>query len=109
VHEGGRSQVQPGAGYDAALDSDVVEGRFDLQQTPSVVPPGAARYPLLRARHRAQKWLRRRFVTASPEALNEWLGRESGTGPIHVDGSFGGTEVRSLVPTPGALDWEGPR
>jgi hypothetical protein len=25
-----------------------------------------------------------RFVTASPEALNDWLGRESGTGPIHV-------------------------
>ena len=25
-----------------------------------------------------------RFVTASPEALNAWLGRESGTGPIHV-------------------------
>jgi hypothetical protein len=25
-----------------------------------------------------------RFVTASPEALNDWLGRESGTGPIQV-------------------------
>jgi hypothetical protein len=25
-----------------------------------------------------------RFVTSTPEALNEWLGRESGTGPIHV-------------------------
>jgi hypothetical protein len=25
-----------------------------------------------------------RFVTASQESLNEWLGRQSGTGPIHV-------------------------
>ena len=25
------------------------------------------------------------------------LGRESGTGPIHVDGSVGGTETRSFV------------
>jgi hypothetical protein len=25
-----------------------------------------------------------RFLTASPLALNDWLGRESGTGPIHV-------------------------
>jgi hypothetical protein len=40
----------------------------------------------------AQRWAKTgmpvtregRFVTASPEALNEWLGRESGTGPIHV-------------------------
>jgi hypothetical protein len=40
----------------------------------------------------AQRWAKTgmpvtregRFVTASPEALNQWLGRESGTGPIHV-------------------------
>jgi hypothetical protein len=40
----------------------------------------------------AQRWAKTgmpvtrdgRFVTASPGALNEWLGRESGTGPIHV-------------------------
>jgi hypothetical protein len=31
----------------------------------------------------------RRFVTASPEALNECLERESGTGPFQVDGSVG--------------------
>jgi hypothetical protein len=40
----------------------------------------------------AQRWVKTgmpvtregRMVTASPESLNEWLGRESGTGPIHV-------------------------
>jgi hypothetical protein len=40
----------------------------------------------------AQRWAKTgmpviregRFVTASPEALNEWLGREAGIGPIHV-------------------------
>jgi len=40
----------------------------------------------------AQRWAKTgmpvtregRFVTATPEALNEWLGRESGTAPIHV-------------------------
>ena len=38
-----------------------------------------------------------RFVTASPEALNEWLGRESGAELINVDGSVGGTEARSFI------------
>jgi len=40
----------------------------------------------------AQRWAKTgmpvtredRFVTASPEALNDWLGHEAGTGPIHV-------------------------
>jgi hypothetical protein len=40
----------------------------------------------------AQRWAKTgmpvthegRMVTASPEALNEWLGREAGIGPIHV-------------------------
>jgi len=45
VHEAGRCQVQSRPGNDAGLDSDVVEVmilqvgcRFDLQQTPSIVP-----------------------------------------------------------------------
>ena len=40
----------------------------------------------------AQRWAKTgmpvtregRYVIASPEALNEWLGREAGVGPIHV-------------------------
>jgi hypothetical protein len=40
----------------------------------------------------AQRWAKTgmpvtregRFVTGSVEALSEWLGREAGTGPIHV-------------------------
>ena len=80
---------------------DKLEGRGFLGQPTSVARRWAkAGMPVTREG---------RFVTASPEALNEWLERESGTGLIHVDRSVGGTEARSFVHPPRALDGESPK
>jgi hypothetical protein len=66
----------------------------------------------------AQRWAKTgmpvtrqgRFVTASPDGSNEWLGRESGTGPVHVvtpQTDLSAELKRGLsYCTPGAFDWE---